>query len=230
MTLAREDIAAFADGQLTGAREAEVAAAIAADPALQREVEAHRALRARLSGHFAPVAEEPVPEALAAMLAPRDAAIVDLAAARERRAARRTLPRWGWLAGPAIAASLALAIFLPRGEASDGYADAQLARVLDDQLVAEQRPGAPTRILLSFRDGEGAFCRAFSSADGSGIACREPGGWKLEALGDGSDAARTDYHMAGASDGAILSRAQQMADGVALDGAQEAAAREAGWR
>ncbi len=230
MTISREDIAAFADGELSGEREADVAAAIAADPGLQREVEAHRALQARLSGHFAPIAEQPVPEALAAMLAPKDAEVVDFAAARRKREATRTLPRWGWIAGPAIAASLALAVFLPRGGAPDGYADTRLAGVLDTQLVAEQQPDADLRILLSFRDGEGDFCRAFSSAEGSGIACRDAEGWKLEALGTGSGGAPTDYRMAGASDGDILARAQQMADGAALDAAEEAAAREAGWR
>lgn len=230
MTISREDIAAFADGELASEREADVAAAIAADPDLQRQVEAHRALKAQLSEHFAPIAEEPVPDALAALLAPKQAEVVDFAAARERRETRRSIPRWGWIAGPALAASLALAVFLPRGGSADGYADAQLARVLDSQLVAEQGPDAETRILLSFRDGEGDFCRAFSSVEGSGIACRDAQGWKFAAQGEGSDGAETDYRMAGASDGEILARAQQMADGPALDAQAEAEARDGGWR
>ncbi|MEX0343014.1 MAG: anti-sigma factor [Erythrobacter sp.] len=230
MSISQEDIAAFADGELTGARVAEVAAAIAADPRLQRQVEEHRALKARLSGHFAPIAEEPVPEALAAMLAPKPAEIVDFAAAREKREARRTLPRWSWIAGPAIAASLALAVFLPGDGAPDGYADLRLAGVLDSQLVAEQQPGADTRILLSFRDGDGDFCRAFTGSEGSGIACRDGDGWKLEALGEGSDGAATDYRMAGISEGDILARAQQMAEGPALDAMAEQEARASGWR
>lgn len=230
MSISKEDIAAFADGELTGAREAEMAAAIAADSRLQRQVEAHRALKARLSGHFAPIAEEPVPEALAAMLAPKPAEIVDFAAAREKREARRTLPRWSWIAGPAIAASLALAVFLPGDGAPDGYADSRLAGVLDSQLVAEQQSGADTRILLSFRDSDGDFCRAFTGSGGSGIACRDGDGWKLEALGEGSDGAATDYRMAGANEGDILARAQQMAEGPALDAMAEQEARANGWR
>lgn len=230
MTITREDIAAFADGQLSAAREAEVAAAIAADSELQRQVEAHRALKARLAGHFAPIADEAVPEALAAMLAPRPAEVVDLATARERREAKRRLPRWSWVVGPAIAASLALAVFLPRGGTPEGYADAQLAAVLDSQLVAEQPGNADTRILLSFRDREGAFCRAFSATRGSGIACRDAEGWKLEAVGEGAQATDTDYRMAGAGNAEILARAQRMAAGPALDAEAEALARDASWR
>ena len=43
MSVRREELAAYADGELDAAREAEVATAVAADPALAREVEAHRA-------------------------------------------------------------------------------------------------------------------------------------------------------------------------------------------
>jgi AraC-like DNA-binding protein len=49
MTISREELAAFADGELDTGREAEIAAAVAADPALAAQVEAHRALKARLA-------------------------------------------------------------------------------------------------------------------------------------------------------------------------------------
>src|SRR3546814_6659225 len=57
MTITPEEIAAFADGQMEGDAKARVAAAVAADPQLARQVEAHRALAARLAGHFAPILE-----------------------------------------------------------------------------------------------------------------------------------------------------------------------------
>lgn len=232
MTITREDIAAFADGQLAPEREAEVAAAMAADPALVEQIEAHRSLKAMLAGHYAPIAEQPVPDRLAAMLAaPREAEVVDFAAAKERREDRRRLPRWTWVAGPALAASLALAVILPRGgENASPYADAQLAGVLDDTLVASQSRQAETRVLLSFRDDADRYCRAFTGAAGGGIACRDAEGWKLEALGEGSEASTSDYRMAGADDAAILGRAQEMAAGPALDARAEAEAREKGWR
>ncbi len=232
MSVTAEELAAFADGQLDAAREAEVAALVAADPTLAEEVERHRSLKGMLAGHYAPIAEEPVPDRFAQMLAPKqEADVVSFAEAKERREERRRIPRWGWVAGPALAASLAIAVFLPRGgEEVSPYADTQLAAVLDDTLVSEQSADAETRVLLSFEDENGRYCRAFSGGEGGGIACREDAGWKLEAVGEGSEAASTDYRMAGADDGDILAKAQDMAVGGALDAAGEARAREAGWR
>ncbi len=239
MTVTRDELAAFADGELTGARARAVEAAIAVDPALLRDLERHRALKSQLCAHFDPIAEEPVPEALAALLRPTveqpASNVVGFAEARERiEQKRRSLvswPRWTWVAGPALAASLALVVLVPRGGEGDAaYADAKLAGLLDRRLVAEQSPGEATRVLLSFRDRTGSYCRAFSGADGGGIACREGARWKLEALGEGSVASGSDYRMAGADDAAILARAQAMAVGAALDGEQEAAAKARGWR
>lgn len=238
MTVTRDELAAFADGELTGARARAIEAAIAADPALMRDLERHRALKAQLSAHFDPIAAEPVPDSLAALLRgePEPASnVVGFAEARERIAEKRRLPRWSWVAGPALAASLALAVLVPGsgrrgGDDSAAYADVQLAGLLDQRLVAQQAPGQDTRVLLSFRDRAGAYCRAFSGREGGGIACRDGAGWRLEALGAGSAGSGSDYRMAGADDAAILARAQAMADGAALDRDQEAAARARGWR
>ena len=231
MTITPEEIAAFADGELSPERRAEVAAAIAADPQLADQVEQHRRLKAMLTGHYAPIAEEPVPDRLAAMLqAPKQADVVDFAAARERREQVRQAPRWGWLAGAALAASLALAVFLPGGSATSPYAEGQLATALDSQLVAEQPQGVETRILLSFRNQSGQYCRAFSGEAGGGVACRDQAGWKLEATGEGRGGDSSDYRMAGAEDADILALVQDMAAGPALDADGEAEAREKGWR
>lgn len=235
MTVNRDELAAFADGELTGIRAREVGAAIAADPALTGHLDRHRALKARLCAHFDPITAEPVPDALAALLRsePEEAPsnVVGIAEARERIADKRRLPRWSWVAGPALAASLALVVLLPSGgDEGGGYADARLAGLLDQRLVAQQGPGDMTRVLLSFRNGAGGYCRAFSGSNGGGIACRDGTGWKLEAVGKGSEPSAGDYRMAGAADAAILARAQTMAAGPALDADQEAAARAAGWR
>lgn len=235
MTVSREELGAFADGELTGARARAVEAGIAADPSLLRDLERLRALKARLGAHFDPIVGEPLPEALAAMLKGGDeiaaSNIVEFAGGRERFERKRRLPRWSWMAGPALAASLALVVMVPRGDDGQaGYADAQLAAVLDRRLVAEQEAGDATRVLLSFRDRAGAYCRAFSRSSGGGIACRDSAGWRLEALGAGAEGAETEYRMAGADDAAILARAQAMAAGAALDGDREAAARARGWR
>ena len=222
-----EQIAAFADGQLEGAELERIAAAVAADPALEKQVAAHRALAQRLGAHFAPVAAEPVPDHLAALLkAPQD----NVASLADARARRKGPPRWAWLAGPALAASLVLALTLrPAGDA--GYADAQLASALDSQLVAGQQADAPVRVLLSFRDSGGAYCRAYERAASAAIACRDAQGWQLRNHSSASSggAPAGEYRQAGSA-GDVLAAAQAMAAGPALSAEEELAARRNGWR
>lgn len=225
--ISRAELAAWADGEVTGARGDEIAATVLADPELQAEVAAHRALKARLASHFAPLAEAPVPDRLRALLedhAHQPAEVTDLAAAR----ARRRLPRWSWLAAPALAASLALAVFLPGGSGSLADSDPALVAALDGQLVTSQPGDADTRILLSFRDAAGDYCRAFDQGARAGIACREQGGWALRVEMDGTGRAGGEYQQAGAAE--VLAAAQDMAVGPALTSGEEEAARAAGWQ
>ena len=226
MSITREELAAFADGELDAARAAEVAAAVADDPALQAQVSAHRALKARLGAHFRPIADAPVPEGLAALLRPgqAQAPVTDLAVARAKR--ERARARWGWITGPALAASLALVMFYPRG---GDYARGTLAEALDGQLVATQAADAPTRILLSFRDADGNFCRAFAGETRSGIACHDDKGWRLVFKADGVAARQGEYRTAGTPAADVIEHAQAMAAGPALDAGQEQAARKQGW-
>lgn len=230
MTPSRDEIAAFADGELEGARQAEVAAAVAANPALAAQVRAHRALREQLSTHFAPIMTAPLPERLVRPFE-QGPAVVDLADARRKRDVRgsRGLTRWGWLAAPALAASLALVVLMPRQDQGK-LVEGDLAVALDQQLVSAQSPSAPLRILLSFRNQAGEYCRVFTEPDQGGIACREAGGWRIEQAGDAADPDKSEYRMAGSSSAELLERAQAMAVGPALDAAQERQARGSGWR
>ena len=223
MSVTREELAAYAYGEIDGTRAREVAAAIEVDPALKAQVEAHRTLKARLGTHFAPILDAPLPERLTAPLRRDESRVIDLAAARERR-----IPRWTWIATPALAASLALAVFVPRG--GDGYASGALAETLDTQLVAAQPADATTRLLLSFRDEAGSYCRAFAGEAQSGIACRDAEGWRLVTEGEGASAQAGEYRMAGNPAAEMLERAQAMATGPALDAAAEQAAKARGWR
>jgi anti-sigma factor RsiW len=101
-------------------------------------VERHRALRARLAAHYAPVLEAPLPDRLRQAVMPPEATVVDLAQARARRTRRLT---WGGGIGLALAASLTLAVVLQAGRrnAAAGYADGALASALDNQLPARRR-------------------------------------------------------------------------------------------
>jgi hypothetical protein len=227
MSVTRDELAAFADGELDEARATEIAAAVAADPALEAQLDAHRALKARLGAHFAPILDAPVPDRLSALLESHTDTIVSFTLAKERRERARTLPRWGWFAGPALAASLALAVLLPRG---GDYAERPLADTLDGQLASAQAADAPTRILLSFRDASGDYCRAFAGESQSGIACRDDAGWRLRFEGKAAPAQEGEFRMAGTPAADVLRRAQDMAAGPALDAEQERAAKARGWR
>lgn len=231
MTISENELAAYADGQLTAADAARVEKAIAADPALARQLAIHRQLRERLSAHFAPILAQDPPEHLTALLRPQPE-VADLAAARAARTNRPSVARWAWLVGPALAASLLIAVLLPQGDGGSAstYAAAELALMLDNQLVAEQDPQSRTRVLLSFKNDEGSYCRAYTSVQQSGIACHDGGGWAIVEQAGGANGGGGEYQQAGSSLADILGSAQDMAIGEALDDAAEQVAREQGWR
>lgn len=232
MTLSRETIAAYADGELDGKAAREVEAAIAAYPELQAQVDAHRTLKGRLSAHFAPVVDQPIPERFLELIRNErpGANVVDFAEASRMRA-KPALPRFRWV-GPALAASLVLALvsYGVSQRSVHDYAIGDIAVALDSQLVATQPAGASVRILLSFRDGEGRFCRGFSAAAQAGIACRDGRGWKLRKLIGGGDAATTEYRQAGSADAEVMAAIQDLAQGPALDVDGERNAMQTGWR
>jgi len=230
MSVTEEQLAAFADGELHGEELEAVAAAVEADPVLADKVEKHRALRAALGAHFAPILDQEVPDRLAGMLQ-QDDNVVRLERPAEAKPVLRSLPRWGWVVGPALAATLAIAVFIPRGsEMPEGYAGSELAEVLDSQLVAEQGDSTATRIMLSFQREGGDYCRAFASAQVSGIACRDDTGWALVTEMGGQTTQGTEFQQAGNIQAELLAAAQEMAEGGALDAASERAAMEAGWQ
>lgn len=238
MSISPEELTAYADGELSGEALDRVAAAVAGNPDLQRQVDAHRMLKARLSGHFASILEQTVPDRLKQLLAgPADAVdgsdegeVIDFAAASERQRARRRLPGWGW-GGAAIAASLVAAltfITIDSRDLSGGYAGPRLAQALDTQLVATQSADAQARVLLTFRNGAGEFCRAYGSSEESGIACRDAKGWRFESLGGATANSSSEFRMAG-SEAEVLAAAQDMASGSALSAEEETVARASGW-
>jgi hypothetical protein len=232
MSVSKEMIAAYADGELEGETLRDMEALLAADPSLQAQVEAHRALKARLSAHFAPITEAPVPERLTRAVKGGAQVVGFSEAKRQLQKPAAQGPRWRWIAGPALAASLVLALFgtnLVR-HSLGAYAEGEIAAALENQLVETQSPQAPVRILLSFRDGAGHFCRGFASAAQSGIACRDERGWKLDKLVGGAKAANSEYRQAGSADAEALAAIQDLAQGPALDAQEERSAMSNGWR
>lgn len=220
MTIDDTLLIAYVDGELGLIEARRVEREVAADPTLAARLAAHRALGTHVRNVFAPIAAEPVPDRLSALLA---TTVVPFAPLR-RSAAR------GWAAG-AIAASVALAITLavPWDHApSDGdLAPGRLGEALDHQLASAD--GEP-RLVVSFRNRSGAYCRVFAGRAADGIACREEDGWRLIHTRPGSKGAGATYRQAGSANGALLAEAQEMMAGDPLDADAEAKARQRGWR
>lgn len=213
---------AYADGELDAISARRFEKRMAEAPELASAVAAHRALRERLRGSFAPVAEAPLPNRLTALLGSN---VVEM----------RPRARSGsfWRAAMALAACLVavVTIGLFRQSAPTGgspqMASAPLARSLDTQLAGGQ--GA-TRVLVSFRDRQGSYCRVFQAPEMSGIACREQQGWALRQTSAHAPGGTGEYRQAGSADADLFAAAQGMMAGDPLDPAAERAAQARGWR
>lgn len=230
-----EVLMAYADGELDPISAKRVARAIARDPDAAARVARHRELRDTLARAFDPIATEPVPETLRIAVAPPQ--VVDLAAVRSERRSRR---RWGgWPIGGAIAASLALGLFLGGqigGDAPvasrDGalVAAGRLAHALDTQLASTQDSAAPMRMLVSFRDRSGAICRTFTTPELGGIACRDTRAWVVRETRARGAMSMTAYRQASSGDAALMADAEALMAGDPFDATAEARARQRGWR
>ena len=247
MNITEEMLIAFADGELDPRDRETVMRAVAADPELGQKLAAHQRLRTRLSEHFEPLTEEPVPDRLKALLVQKpgseDDNVVSLASVREGRKGKVERERRnGWLPGwgnfAAIAATLVLGLAVgqsmndgsPVGIRGSGLvAQGNLAKVLDTRLASAQEPDPETRIGLTFRSKGGEICRTFDGAAMAGLACREAGRWRLEQLLPGASAG-SDYRQASAADPRIAASVQGMIAGVPFDAQAEKAALDEGWQ
>ncbi len=231
-------IAAYVDGELDAAQRADLEAALAADPVLADRVERERALRSRVEAAFAAVLDEPVPQRLLEALQPP--AVIDLAAARAVRERRR----WHWPEWGAMAACLAIGVFVGRAWlapavdtpfATDGgrlLARGALDRALTAQLAGESDGGVA--LPVSFAGADGRWCRSFVLARESiaGLACRGDAGWQVELLAGAEPAAPAGSvrPAATALPEPVLRAIDARIAGEPLDAAGERAARAGGWR
>jgi anti-sigma factor RsiW len=163
MSIPDETLMAYADGELEPEQQAEVEAAMAADPKVAERVEQHQALRRKLNAAYDPVLLDTVPEALVASVRTspaatpsaatagaaldRGATITDLRRVRAARAAeakeaaatarRAETPRltWTWFEWGAVAASIAIGAVI----ASLAMRTPEASRIVTErgQLVAQ---------------------------------------------------------------------------------------------
>ena len=111
-----------------------------------------------------------------------------------------------------------------------------LAHALSEQLASNQVADPPVHIGISFLSRNGDYCRTFRLREKStlaGLACRDGGGWRLEAMSamDRASSGSGEYQPAASSLPPII---EQSVDGLIvgdpLDAKGEAAARGKGWR
>lgn len=217
-----ERLIAYVDGELSAADRTLFEAELAADPSLAAQVEQQRRLRERIAAAYAPVVGEPVPERLAAT-----------ALAANDRGGFRPM-HWAAVAA-ALVAGVLLGFAAPHDRGGltvrDGVvtARADLADALDRRLASES---GPIRVGLSFRDGQGAYCRTFQSDPDrlAGLACRDDGRWVARTTTAWAAAPSPEYRTAGADiPPAVLASVDELIAGEPLDATAERAARDRNW-
>lgn len=242
-----ETLAAYVDGELDPATRALVDTAIRTDADLAARLKAQQDLKALLTGHYGPVADEPLPPRLLETIqagAPISAEVVDLAARRRPTAetqAAKPLPRLPAWAGMAACLVVGLAIGRMALPASIGLsgdagqtlvASGPLAKALNGQTAADT--SGPIRIGLSFRDHGGVYCRTFqpNGREGlAGLACREAGAWRLRVASPVATETAAAYRTAGSeTPPAVLSAVDALIEGAPLDRGSEQKAIADNWR
>jgi hypothetical protein len=234
-----EQVQAFVDGELDAASRAQIEALLPHDAGLAARIAQQRALRAQLLGAFDPVLDEPVPQRLLqAMEGSGGVATPIGAASRPARAASR---QWWWGAAAAgVLAAVLVTWNFPRERntallvsASDGlHAAGALDQALSRQLSAAGPDDAGVQVSLSFRAGDGRYCRVFNLSSGiDGLACRTEDHWRVEATGRTVRSPGDEYRQAASAlSPAVLSAISSRQPGDALTPEQERGVREDGWR
>ena len=238
LRLTDEDLMAWVDGEMPDDLAAKVSSIVDADPSLRERAESLQRLNHQLRTAFASELAEPVPAALMAQAMghkpPAGGTVVPLPARPRAR---------GWAQWGGIAASVLLLVGLayrlqPGRDAETPLlaqtggqlrANGPLADALERGLASEaQGPGI--RLLVSFRDREGRYCRSFSSSAGRGLACRDTHHWQVVALAAPAAAASADLRLAGDDwPEVVMQEVERRMAAPALDAQQERAARDAKW-
>jgi hypothetical protein len=225
------------------------------DAVLEEPVPEHllRLLQATPDAAVPPAEPAPAPATpppLAPVLSLARARAHRQAAAQAQADAAQPVPaRRGWAQWGGLAASLVLGLGVghfvwqsPSGDSALAQtgsgrasllATGALAQALNTQLSGESRQGVTPG--LSFVAQGGDYCRSFSVAGqgaAAGLACRDPAGWRVQALLPlPAAAASTELRMAGtALPPELLRVVDELRAGDSLDAAAEKAARERGWR
>jgi hypothetical protein len=230
----QDRIGAFVDDEMTPEEAEAFARAMAADPALARQVDIQTRLRGRLRGAYGARLETPAPEAVMRLLGEPRPVVVSL----------RPWMRVGVPAGVgfALAASIAIAVGLSNGAGGGDVAVSRagalvarggLADALDHRLGTDVDPKVRVQLVESFRASDGRYCRIFrtrTAAPSSGLACKESAGWTIAALATPARREASDFRQAGSDlPRAVVAAMGDLDLSQPLSAQEELAARAGGW-
>ena len=231
MSIADDELMAYADGELDPQRRSVIELALRNDARLAERVREHQAMRARVRAAFDDELTEPMP-----------AGVLGALEARQHAEASNDAS-WGWRRWGGIAASLAIGLLIgrtlpPSGapidwQTNEVVAGGALERALSTQLASAATEITPVRVPISFIDRSGRYCRAFRADRQAGVACRSEDRWVVQALVVDTPASAASGGLrqaASALPSMLLNEIDTRIAGVPLNGAQETSARESGWR
>lgn len=236
MTLSKEILMQFVDGELAPQEASRIEAEIANDAEARAFVETQTALRQQFQAAFSPVMEERLPDDLMA-------AITNTPVSWRWRLKQRFSQHnaWLWIGLPAAGAlALGLVIGIAVNPSNVGpigtengalVAQGALADALNTRLASDTTKVNAPQIGISFRAKDGRACRTFATNDVAGIACRGNANWNVAALASAPAETSGTYHMAGSGmPDVIRNAASNMIDGAPFDAATERQARDHGWK
>jgi hypothetical protein len=113
-------------------------------------------------------------------------------------------------------------------------ASGSLARSLEHNLAADAAGGSGAKIMASFEDRAGRYCRVFEAAAGGrqgGVACKNDGRWAVVALANavGSEPADGYRQAASAVPAAVVTAVEELQPAGVLTPDQERKARTQQW-
>lgn len=235
-----ETLMRWSDGELPQDEAARLEAAALADTDLAARMSDLRRLRKATREAF-PAAVDPRDRDLARLIAGAPERRPSPLAGPARRLvevfASRRVAAWGALATAAFVAGVLIGPNLGgdggglRVAADGTLQGAKLVKVLDDRLAAEGADEAGRAVGLTFRDGEGRWCRTFQArSEGmAGLACREQDDWKVQVLATLGPARGEVRTAASDTPEAVLAAVDAAIVGDTADTAAEAKARDGGW-
>jgi hypothetical protein len=244
-----EELMAYADGELDDARTQEIGRAIDTNPELAARLRVFRLTGRALGPHFDPILEEQPPAAL--LQAIRSAPISGRRPSPRESVATtigRVLQSFGFGPSPwPVLAGIATGLIIGAAATMTGHgtgdeavvaerdgalvATGPLDRTLETDTMEASRAGA-VKIVATFADEAGRWCRLYQGAGHSGLACRQAAHhWQIIALGEGSGGTDSSPVPSGGGGAQAVDdlAASMMTSSAALDAQTEAELVSRAW-